>query len=227
MKKAQFDLHEYTPAEMEGMTGLTTGMQRDWRHRKYISSAEGHARFDILDLAGVFAMKTLADRGIGPQRSFEVQRILSEVIAWHALGFERAYEGDFDSAFEITSGPAPKSDPNALKVVAEIAKRNPALGLPQDEKSDIEQKKADLLRTRLFSSLGKRVSLYPKVRPGHIFIWWPVGEPVWVLSYDDARAQLQPDDPRLHGPAIVFDLAAAGRELLRRAGGPVVTVMIE
>lgn len=52
--------------------------------------------------------------------------------------------------------------------------------------------------------------------PPALLIWWPVGAPEFSDSYGLARAKLRPSDPRLHGPAIVFDLSAAGRAIAQR-----------
>lgn len=221
MKTAIFDLAEFTPSEVEAITGLSTGAQRDWRHRGLIESVEGHARFDILDLAGIYAQKALADRGIGPQRSADVKSILSEVIAWHALIYEKAYDGNWCDALELTSAPATQVKDEQVEGLLKLARSKfPRLDLPKNFKTEI-------LRQKFFKSIRERVQFIPRVVPGPILIWWSVGEPVFQFSYDHARGELAPDDPKLHGPAIVFDLASAGRELVHRARRPFVLVTIE
>ena len=60
-----FTLTTFTPAEAEKISTISTAMQRDGRRRGFLPAFQGHARFDPFDVARMWAIKMLADRGIG------------------------------------------------------------------------------------------------------------------------------------------------------------------
>lgn len=97
-----FTLAHFAPSEAEKITGLSTAMQRDWRHRGFLPKNEGHARFDLFTLATMMALKLFADRGIGPQVAQNFTEISSRAIAWFALEFEDAYEGKLSDSLDAT-----------------------------------------------------------------------------------------------------------------------------
>lgn len=199
-------LAEFTPAEVETITRLTPAAQRDWRHRGFLPSVEGHARFDVLDITTLYSMKALADRGIGPQRSSEIRVFLGQSLAWHVLGQDDAYEGCLQQ-------PVP-----TWARSLELAECNE--GVPGRY---LVAPQIDWPRRRIFGRLRDAGRILPgEFLPQHLLIWWAIGDPVFEASYDKARAKFELDDPRLHEPAIVFDLFAAGYEIVRRAGRPFV-----
>ena len=95
---SKFTFSHFTPAEAERITGLGVGMQRDWRNRGFLPKNEGHARFDCFALAHLLFMKMMADRGIGPQKSFEDAPWCAVGMVAAALQEIDAYEGDHEQA---------------------------------------------------------------------------------------------------------------------------------
>jgi hypothetical protein len=91
-----FTLTLFTPGEAEKITGLSTAMQRDWRHRGFLPKNEGHARFDAFGLAAMLVLKIFSDRGIGPQFAEKITEITARSIVWHALSPPDMFEGDLD-----------------------------------------------------------------------------------------------------------------------------------
>ena len=89
-----FTLALFSPGEAEKITGLSTTMQRDWRHRGFLPKNDGHARFDLFTLAMMMVLKLFADRNFGPQAVKTIADITARAIAWHALEFVDSFEGD-------------------------------------------------------------------------------------------------------------------------------------
>lgn len=102
--KPIFTLTSFTPAEAAAITGVSNDLQRDWRRHGYIAKRDGHARFDVFDLAAMLSMKLLADRGIGPKLSFEVAEYCALGITGCALKWVDSWEGDHlsEKLFEHT-----------------------------------------------------------------------------------------------------------------------------
>ncbi|WP_238121745.1 MULTISPECIES: hypothetical protein [unclassified Xanthobacter] len=87
-------LNLFRPAEAEAVTGLSTAMQRDYRHRGFLPSFTGHARFNVFDLAEMYALKQLSDHGFGPDTFGSSAKIVARGLVYHALKFADAYEGE-------------------------------------------------------------------------------------------------------------------------------------
>lgn len=100
-----FTLSTFTPAEAERITGLAQSSMRDWRRRGLIPVNNGHARFDLFQLGELMVMKMLADLGVGPSGTGEIARLCSVGIAYHALLWIGAYEGDHLLFSEIDRAP--------------------------------------------------------------------------------------------------------------------------
>jgi hypothetical protein len=66
--KARLFLNLYTPAEAGRISGLSPGMQRDWRRRGFLPAADGHARFNAFEVSDMRCLKLLSDGGLGPGR---------------------------------------------------------------------------------------------------------------------------------------------------------------
>ena len=96
-----FTLALFSPGEAEKITGLSTTMQRDWRHRGFLPKNDGHARFDLFTLAMMMVLKLFADRNFGPQAVKTIADITARAIAWHALEFVDSFEGDIPDAPDI------------------------------------------------------------------------------------------------------------------------------
>ena len=62
MEKATYTAAHFSPNDVEGITELSTTMQRDWRRRGFIETQNGHAKFDPFEVATIWIAKTLADR---------------------------------------------------------------------------------------------------------------------------------------------------------------------
>lgn len=104
-----YELAEFTPGDAEAITGVSTVLQRDWRRRGILPANEdGHARFDVHGLAELMILKSLSDRGLGPQAAKAVAEIGSGAVVHGALQNE--------DAFQVESrGPAPAAiDPGAV-----------------------------------------------------------------------------------------------------------------
>jgi hypothetical protein len=87
----------FTPAEAERITGVSVTLQRDWRRREIMPKREGHARFDLRDLADMFALKCLFDAGIWLEQAKQDQDLLPFITAgvmMHALAAAGSIEGD-------------------------------------------------------------------------------------------------------------------------------------
>ena len=193
-------LTHFTPAEAEKITGVSVSTQRDWRRRKFLGSHEGHARFDIFDLGEMAVMQMLAFRGIGPAQSTQLSPFTGLGVAWEVLNNRAAYSGDHDLTLSWNSTFAP-GGPRA---------------------NDWEPKGEWLAKHSLKNKFGP-------ITPANYFIWWPDGSHHFDYSLDMAfspkNTKLNLD--RLHGPAVVIDLAAVGEMILSRCSKPFVEVEYE
>jgi hypothetical protein len=98
MRATTFTLTTFTPSQVEAITTLSTTLQRDWRRRGFLPYGDGHARFDAMDVAELWVMKLLADRGIGPQQGRDCAPWPAYGIVARALTDARAYEGAVSAA---------------------------------------------------------------------------------------------------------------------------------
>lgn len=247
----QFTLTLFTPAEAERVTGLSVGMQRDWRNRGFLPKNEGHARFDAFALARMMAMKMMSDRGVGPQKSREEAEWCALGIVAGALREISAYEGDHDKAMswsvrpsslprrighdflyfpkrlrESAANPAPDLNATRREIAANfinaISQEN--IG---DQESDLEStewswgEKADWLRKTILRGNGYRFE------PGRYFVSWADGSHIFHISLDQAFRELTSVDTKADGPVIVLDLHHLGGLLLDRAERPIVHVELE
>lgn len=90
-------LEMFTPGEVEVITGLSTGMQLDWRKRGYLPVTKGrHARFNAFDIARLMVMKMFSDRGVGPADTRLIADICATGILYAALCERTAYRSDLD-----------------------------------------------------------------------------------------------------------------------------------
>lgn len=213
-------LTQFTPGEAERITTLTTTMQRDWRRRGHLSDFEGHARFDVFNLAEMWVLKMLADRGIGPQAASDVARICALGISWWALSWVDAYEGDHhrvDECWPAALRKRPKPFPPELIAAMESAEMAGRFKIPSPDDL-MWGAKADSLRRQVVLERG-----FPRVIPAPFFVWWADGSHIWHVSLDEAFGNVSAD-PRYSGPVIVLDLKALGSTLIDRAGRPFVHV---
>jgi hypothetical protein len=215
-----FALSEYTPAEIERMTGVSTASQRDWRRHGYLPRQETHARFNVLTAAELYVMKMFADQGKGPAVSsaYAVRIALSMVktaLIWRAGVWG---ESDPVAAFD------------AIPSSARVRTRTEAYYLnhniqPRGDDEPTPDEKIEWIVDSLFRQLG--VAEYiPHSRQA---IWWPNGE-VEIASYSDEHFSVRNEgvldriDPKFDGPASVLHLEACAANLARRSRLPFLTV---
>ena len=75
----------FSPAQVSEITGLSPVMQADWRRRDILPKHSGHARFNALEIAEIWLLKMLSDRGVGPQHCKHVARRGAEGVVLAAL----------------------------------------------------------------------------------------------------------------------------------------------
>jgi hypothetical protein len=197
MSVATLTLTTFTPGEAEKITSVSTAQQRDWRRRGFVRSNEGHARFDAYELAELWTLKLLSDRGIGPQLAKGVADWVAAGIVWHALKWVDAYEGDHQRALEWNKSFIERYD------------------------SFDWGDKALWLRGTIHRDRG-----FGGAVPAPYFIWLADGSHVFHMSVDAVFGDGTSSDPRFAGPVIVLDLSALGSTLLGRAKRPFVHVEI-
>lgn len=112
MMKIVPTLNLFRPGEAEAITGLSTAMQRDYRRRGFLPKNEGHARFNVFELAEMFMLKQLSDRGFWPEFFAPVAHLAAKGVALQALKFADAYEG----TLELIEGFCPVSQDPAGEV---------------------------------------------------------------------------------------------------------------
>jgi hypothetical protein len=88
-----FEMTTFAAAETEAITGVSAQVQRDWRRRKILPSVNGHARHDVVALAELIALRSLGERGIGPQIAKKSSELMALGIALAALGDPSAIAG--------------------------------------------------------------------------------------------------------------------------------------
>ncbi|RQW41376.1 helix-turn-helix domain-containing protein [Novosphingobium sp. LASN5T] len=207
---AIFTLTAFTPAEATAITGVSQDLQRDWRRRGFLPRSEGHARFDLFGLAELLTMKLLSARDIGPKAAAEVADWCGNGIAYHALDAVDAYEGDHLRTNEARGlDDRPLSDDERSKLATLISQTGGRYDAPDVRWGD----KADWLRRQVYH---KRTGT--RVIPGSLFAWWADDSHSFLLSLDEALADMLSGDPRLAGPIVVLDLQALAYTLSERAG---------
>ncbi|WP_299309848.1 hypothetical protein [uncultured Croceicoccus sp.] len=209
-------LTQFTPAEAESITGVSTMTQRDWRRRGVLTKRdEGHARYDLFDMGGMMATKLLSDRGVPLLEAADVAEWCGMGIGYRALLWNNAYEGDHERTNEARGLPnmllAQNADMfEALRKAANIAR----VELPDNlEESHRWGDKAEWLAHQVYRDRFKTGLI-----PGQLFIWWANGQHLFHESFDKARDEMTSGDPRLAGPALVLDFESLASTLLTKAG---------
>lgn len=218
-----FELATFSPADAERVTGLTTGMQRDWRQRGYIPKTDKRARFDAFALAEIWVMKLFAERGIGPALSQSVAPKCAESIVHNALQFsdaDAAFAGQHLQTFDWLdsndrAGVHWRKENGAAYAKRPLSARTPLESLvPQIEWNA----QRTWLIDKLFKSLGRFGQGHGDV------IWWPTGEVQFsgLSSFDNRGAA--PHADRYAGAFVGLDLYSLAEILVERAGRPLVKV---
>jgi hypothetical protein len=98
-----FELRTFTAAEAEAITGVPATLLRDWRRRDCLPKplrrarlSRKHPRYDVVELANIWAMGLLAARGIGPQLSVNYAPAIAGLIAADVVRRIEAYEGEHE-----------------------------------------------------------------------------------------------------------------------------------
>lgn len=209
----------FTPGEAERITGLTTVMQRDWRRRGFVGASEGHARFNGFDLAEMWALKLLSDRGIGPQHGREVADWLAGGIMLYALQDRRAYEGDGDELNRVPEIDVPDDMRSAIEKAAEKARPGNKFDLSGARLGWLARSNELARRVLQMHDRPKGVG---RVMPARFFIWFADGTHRWDETIDECFVSAE--NGRTAGAVVVLDQFALGKELVSSAGRALVCV---
>jgi hypothetical protein len=227
------DLAEFTPAEVERITTLSTTMQRDWRQRGFIPRFERHARFDPFAVADIWAMKMLADRGIGPAVSRPIIHRAGAAIVYSALraeGRDLSIVGDVVRTFDdlpleempLSDAEQRRKDYYEKMTVAEPEsaadwRRFEADWLERRKRPWVVDDKWDWIVDRICRQNGR-----PPLQAREI-TWWPTGE-VEIDGYSRASEDKIDREDRFAGVALVLPIAELGFLFAKRAGKPLVVL---
>lgn len=125
MTRFDFTLTAFTPGEAARITGVDTTKQRDWRRRKLLPDFPGHARFDAFDLAEMWALNLLSERGVPLKEAKEIAPWLATGTLHRALLVRDAYEGDHD---KIETGRWADKSPSMARRILRHHDRVPGKG---------------------------------------------------------------------------------------------------
>lgn len=237
-----FQLTEYTPAEVEKMTGLSVTMQRDWRHRGFGPQFEKHARFDIIQVAELLFMKVCSDYGKGPAMSHVHARPVAFALVKNVLTYNKAtWIGDPVAVFDaIPRGTRsltenekgdifmltdPKMESWRNSSPKEVERHVQRL----DEGETEQYLKTPWLVDRLFEALGNAI----EVSTSSNVIWWPNGElELGDYAHSIASPAAEPDaegylDSKFDGAAFVWPIDRVAERFAQNAPRPFVAVSVE
>ncbi|MFD1982459.1 hypothetical protein ACFSOZ_07170 [Mesorhizobium newzealandense] len=215
-----FHMTEYTPAEIERMTGVSTDSQRDWRRHGYLPKHDTHARFTILSAAEIYVMKMFADQGKGPVvSSAYAPRIALSMVKTALMWRKDVWESDpvsvFDSIPEL----------GRSRTGSERARHENG----EDWREASYDQKIEWLVDQLLLGMGVR----EYVAHSRQAIWWPNGE-VEIGFYDGDKLRVAAEgspldrvDPKFDGPASVLDMEATAANLARRSRLPFISVALD
>lgn len=215
-----FSLSEYTPAEVERMTGVSTASQRDWRRHGYLPRQDTHARFNVLTAAELYVMKMFADQGKGPAVSSPYASRIAMSMVKTALIWRRDVWGGNDPAAVFDAIPTAAR----RRTLTEQYYHQHDLERPDRDKPTREEK-IEWIIDSLFRSMGARDSL----THSRLAILWPngefeIGDYTAGKDYIVSEGQLDRVDPKFDGPASVLHLEASAANLARRSRLPFLSV---
>lgn len=218
MSRAEYTMTTFTPAEAERVTGVSTALQRDWRRHGYLPAGEGHARFNGFDLAEMWALKLLSDRGIGPQQGCDVADWLSGGIMMHALQHRHAYEGDSAALQDLRDVEAPEDLARHVEAAAEKARPGEQYSLGSAPMSWLAM--TNKLARAVLRKHGRPKGI-GRVLPARFFVWFADGTHRWDESIDACFSGAK---RATTGAVVVLDQFALGKALVENAGRPLVYV---
>jgi hypothetical protein len=168
-----------------------------------VGSSEDHWTFDnhaadVVEVAGIWALKILADRGIGPQIGKQVASWLAYGIAYHALR-------EIDLEDQVRKNLVARLRKKTFEGIESFITRTTRTESPWINQT----------LKRLAHSRGQKAFI-----PSRFLIWWPDGSYEWS---ETVGSTILAEEDRQGGGAVIFlDQMALGRELRRRAGKPLV-----
>lgn len=217
----------FTPSEVAKITGVSTAKQRDLRRHGFLPEVKGHARFNAYDLAELFFVQKMSERGVGPKQAFEVSEICATGIVWHALGSAYAYKGDHLTLIENGIVPDVVWDEKMVATVESMAAAASEYGKTAGEIRDgLTQQTAREMRQAGFLQRYVTKFFRGRVLPAPFFIWWADNSETWANNLQEAFDDIPDADPKRTGPVIVLSLESIGRELLEAAKQPLFEVRI-
>ena len=206
----ELTFNRYAATAAERITDVSAMLQRNWRRHGYLPTNEGHARFDLFELAQLRALGMLAARGVGPNLGIDVSEIIAAGITLGALRCRGAYEGDAEMLNV-------EADDEAT---AEMRRAVEAKGMDFGREPLAWGAKADTFARAAFRG-REDFKTYGRAVPARFFMWFPDGSHRWDNSVDACfRSDRFPTD----GPVIVIDQHAVGAKMVERAPQPFVRV---
>ena len=107
-----YKLNTFTPGDAEAISGINVDLQRLWRRRDLLPKTEGHARFNVVELAQMKVLKALADFGVALEVRSQVSKlstraIVEAVLSRHNLSeFKPVYDGNWPAWVDYAVTPA-------------------------------------------------------------------------------------------------------------------------
>jgi hypothetical protein len=218
---AIISLLSFSAGEAVTIAGTGHALQRQWRHLGYLPLAgAAHAQHDVFGLAELLALKMLSEK-VGPPAARPFAAGCAAAIAWHALGWVDAWEGDHRSTLCWDAERFARVQRALRRKRSAVAAAAGASTLAETiERVEAEEgsrgwpEQCDWLRASVFH--GR------KVRPiaSRFFLLLADGSGVFANSVDAALNSLPSGDARLAGGLVLADLESLGGMLVERAGRP-------
>ena len=201
--------------------------QRNLRRLGILGNADGVYRFDLVGLAFLHVLERLPLR---PTDGKPLAHLASFGIAWHALAYRHAYDGDAERTLLWDRDLGPRIEawqagvallrdeqmfgPEAIAEVARVV-TDPTLSW-NGWTAQATWLRAEIMRRRKF-----------RHTPERFLLRWGNGKLAFVgdanAPFNDPKNVI---DPRHAGAAIVLDLERLAVDLIAGAGRPFVTVRI-
>jgi hypothetical protein len=107
-----YSLTKFTPSEAERITGVAVDLQRVWRKRGFLPKVEGHARFDLISLAEMKALKALFDFGRDDFTRSRVAPVCARAISHEVLTgiYHKVFEGNWEKWWGFAMGLKPEKN---------------------------------------------------------------------------------------------------------------------
>lgn len=188
----------YTPGEAAIASGRSVDSARNDRRAGYSEKQSGHARYDLLGVARLFAIQMFADRGIGPSVSVQFADEVAGAIAFHAAARGQLWTQDALDAAGI--------DPSS------IAAR--ALGSARELREFTE---LSLRKYGVYSGFAAGLVVWPTNEY----------DIITEGKFWDAYGKLAPNDPKGHGVVCMLQFWAMGNVLAGRMPRPIFDLEVE